>query len=1004
MKLKKFKYLLSIGATALAIAPIASLTINANNNAIVKTNVANNSEESQEASPASTVTPITQPENGTIDPATLSPAGNDLYNEYNFADGYIVKDLTNKKISFYNWFKQEVWSITVDNTLIANFPTDKEITSMNVKGALTDKGAYDTKLFVYGNFGEKAAAAQTAVLVTETKTDSTTGSYLFELDMINGTYIQNSLITNTTGTDGSRAQNEIPASSSEGESATNGKTTLISDINQLTVIDNNTLVVTSPFNNTDNNNNKSAANAQNNFYFNVSIITLNSDTAPTVSSQTVTLGGVNGNTQQFGATMGEVLGVIKKDNNYLFAVSYFGSDNGTDEQNTVLSVFFLYFSADSSSNALSPANFSETGAFNNAAGSTFWDNAQIATISPASIKSGSSNGTGINIQDYQNYLDTHATNFSVVYSGGATDPQMYISLNWDSTDLTPNVNSTTTTTMVTSYNKVISATFKAEDSNNTPVLGTYSLNAVTSGGPGTLTYLGISNLVSTRVDLSANQDGSNISKPYAVAVASGASGGQTTLYFNVAPLETLSNNTGGGGSGIDNTATYASSGKWYNSKDVYNTTTTTSSSTNNKMDWQLQFIPTTNLDNPDNFYGYITTGIENDGSVSYNENFFSIQKTNTSYAATDYGLVDYQFGITDTELKQIYKPAASTDKTLSPNSFATETTKNAIIADLAQVLSYKVSEDSNKTVSATSTTDGKLNITTSQITNQNTQGLVVNSDAGTITGSISYDVPNWWNNKTTTITIPVDLQLSKGSDFSTANLASSVSQGDNSVADWLQAKYSFDSLFPTGSTSASDQLVSFVKDILNTASLGSATDNQTLRTILINSLPNSSTTPTEGDGQEAGSQGNGSGGQEEGEVAAKSVKLQAEEQPATTDAAIQVGSYISVTPDNTNKKATVSIDLSSATGLTANPVTMDFQNFSGTLDPSSEGYTNYDAWSGHQSPAEEQTGNNTSQTTNDNSSSSLSGGAIAGIIIAVLVVIALIIGIYFFVKKRKNIQ
>ncbi|MCF0218136.1 MAG: hypothetical protein HUJ42_03805, partial [Malacoplasma sp.] len=449
----------------------------------------------------------------------------------------------------------------------------------------------------------------------------------------------------------------------------------------------------------------------------------------------------------------------------------------------------------------------------------------------------------------------------------------------------------------------------------------------------------------------------------------------------------------------------------FGTTDLYTTDgqAVSSSGTSNvqKMDWQLQFIPgngTKTSDSIDNYYGYITTGYENsDKKVDYQENFISLPATGTkNVLAGELDLTGYEFGITDDQIASTYKALTENDTTISPNSFASDATKNALIANLSQAYTYTATDNTDPTKAAVKADSWQA---VSDVT-WDSANLTNDEANGTISGSISYSLKNWWNDETTKVVRNINLQLSKATDFSTANLASSLTEGtDKTVQDWLQAKYSFDTLFPTVQTGASDQLVSFVKDILTTANLGSSSDSNTLRKILINSLPNSSTTPTAGEeGQNAG----GTEGNENTEsVQQSSAKLHSTGESSTD---IKVGDYVTVTPGaDANSATTVKLDLSSATGLTsAAPVTMTFQNFTGSIDASSPEYTSYDSWSGHPAPAEEQqegqTGDNTSQTTNDNSSSSLSGGAIAGIIIAVLVVIALIIGIYFFVKKRKNIQ
>ena len=1034
MKLKKFKYLLSIGATALAIAPIASLAINATNNAIVKTNVVNTAESSTGSETDATSALIVPTEiktgDANLDPATLSPAPNDLYNDYNYESGYVVKSgintsdtssNTSPNISFYNWFKKKVWSL--DLTSI-NGLSGKTFKTVNVRGALTSDGTYDTKLFVYGNFAStQFEATASSASTTVTTPTPTSGSFVFEVDMTNGAYIENSLVTNNTGTSATDSQDTT--------------TTLIPDANNLTVVDANTVIVTSIFKNTDQNN-------KSDFSFGVSQIEFNevtddSTNTPSVSSQNVTFGAnaVTDGSETITATLGQVLGVIKKDNDYLFAFSGMGVDNGQGAQSPGAAVYFWNFNNTNNNNDvdtnklnLSSDKFTETkslGGTNIDNRDLAFDSVPVSTDSVSDVKSGAGKDTkanGATIQDYQNYLLNKANNFSVVYSGTIENPEMYISFNWDSTDLTGNAASTFN-------NKVIAAQFSTTTTTttgttNTPILGTYSVTTTTNGTNGVqsgLTYLGISNLVSTRI----KPDGSEtIAPPYAVVVAYGTSRSNQRIWFNMASLGSELTKNSSSSDSNDNPVNYVSTSKWYCSDDIYMAGITTSGTANN-IDWYLQFIPNNGVGEGEatakTFYGYISTGTETNNAVALQENFISFPGNNTNAAVTDLSgattnttatvaaLKGYQFGITDDQLQSTYKAATidDTTTTIDPNSIATEATKNAIIANLSQVYSYNVSEDGNKTVT------GWAQDTTTTASIADASGLVVDAANGTISGTLTYKVKNYWNNGTTPISITIPtLQLSKPADYSfdlSGNNALDDSNTDpKSVAKWLEAKYSFEKLFPSdagSSTTASADLISFLKDLLTNANMGA-----TLKAILINSLSQTSTNTATTDGTNQGSGGEG------GTTQQSSVKLQADSEStgSATDAAIKVGQYITVTPNSTDKSVAVGYDLSAANLSTSDTSTnqagikgtLNFKGFTGTIDPNSTNYNSYQNWSGESSPADNAPtpgADTTPQTpTNNDSSSSLSGGAIAGIIIAVLVVIALIIGIYFFVKKRKSIQ
>ena len=145
MKLRKYKWLLSLTTIAAVLTPVAILNSNNNTNGyqISKQSVKNNADTESTSSIPKTLTES--------EVNALAPDPEDLYNEYAFASGYVIKDETSRIIYFYNWFKEEMWHVTI--TAIPNFPK-QTIASMNVKGALTSTGAFDTKLFVYGNFAE----------------------------------------------------------------------------------------------------------------------------------------------------------------------------------------------------------------------------------------------------------------------------------------------------------------------------------------------------------------------------------------------------------------------------------------------------------------------------------------------------------------------------------------------------------------------------------------------------------------------------------------------------------------------------------------------------------------------------------------------------------------------------------------------------------------------------------------------------------------------------------
>ena len=105
----------------------------------------------------------------TINSKNLVPNANDLYNQYNFDNGYIVvsDDLSNPEITFYNWFKQKEWEfdLTTQISQIAN----KSIATLKVKQF------NNSNVLVYGNTNDNCA-------------------YLFLIDSTSGTIVKNSLI------------------------------------------------------------------------------------------------------------------------------------------------------------------------------------------------------------------------------------------------------------------------------------------------------------------------------------------------------------------------------------------------------------------------------------------------------------------------------------------------------------------------------------------------------------------------------------------------------------------------------------------------------------------------------------------------------------------------------------------------------------------------------------------------------------------------------------------
>ena len=112
MKIRKYKWLLSLTTIAAVLTPVAIFNGNNNNNtngySIEKQRVKNNADTDSQESGESTST-LQIPESVSMaDISHLAPNADDLYNEYAYDSGYVIKDETNHMIYFYSWFKEEI--------------------------------------------------------------------------------------------------------------------------------------------------------------------------------------------------------------------------------------------------------------------------------------------------------------------------------------------------------------------------------------------------------------------------------------------------------------------------------------------------------------------------------------------------------------------------------------------------------------------------------------------------------------------------------------------------------------------------------------------------------------------------------------------------------------------------------------------------------------------------------------------------------------------------------
>ena len=1018
MKIRKYKWLLSLTTIAAVLTPVAIFNGNNNTNgySIEKQSVKNNADTDSQENGESTST-LQIPESVSMaDISHLAPNADDLYNEYAYDSGYVIKDETSHTIYFYNWFKEELWNVTLNHTSISGFPS-KTVKTMNVKGALTSTGSYDTKLFVYGNFSDG-------------------GSYLFELDMTNGALIENSLITNTN-----EAAAETTGTESSSQTTQTVDTSLISDANLLTVIDQNTIIVTqknvkhttTTSEGSSSSSSSSSFNGDNLISF--SEIKFNDgSSSPTIT----TYKDVSIYKGSSAYMFGEILGVISTNNQYLFAVNAIGAVSSNTKY--AVSVYEFYFKKSTASSeestdqetsttdTLVATNFNETSPLQNnptASGAAFDSLPFSNMINPSFFDSSSSSQTITDTNKLQSYLNDKCNNFSVKYTGTIEKPKMLISLNWDSTDLTLSPGEENGANNNNGYNKILVSTLDdSTDSSAGPKLATYTISTSTNL-QASLTYLGISNLIYTR-------DANVV--PYAVCVAAGASGGKSTLYFNFVKLDAeLTNTTASTGNNNNNVnfevnSSSSSSNYWFNSEDIIANSTSyssSSSSSTNKIDFFLNFIPGTGMkqtsqegqdssSTTSNYFGYISTGSENNESkkVDYQENYFSIPSKITSASQipiTDLKLNDFEWLDINSLLTE-FKPTASTDSTINSNSFATKATIDAINAKLGaltdQVVPFTVDYP----------TGDKTDGTTNAISETNNPYSNVIDKSQTIIDVLQYDtndgliqikpntyiefkVNNWWNDGTTTIRRTFNpIQLNKASDFAfqTNNISTIAdSNADNTaIADYVEAKYPI-ATFTKDSAEFKANFKNFISDSLS--QLSDTDLGATLKQILLNSIDSA----VNGSAQSAQNE-------------SKSVTLHSVADQANS---YDVGQYIKVSTDNASNSVTITYDLSS-TGIpsgdntTIVPITLTYKNFSSDANPSN--FATYDTWvqdkQSQNTPVTPQPGdnNNPSQTPDNNNnnnnatSSQLEGWKIALIVIAVVLVIMLIVGLYFWMKKRNG--
>ncbi|MCF0217948.1 MAG: hypothetical protein HUJ42_02780 [Malacoplasma sp.] len=1001
MKIRKYKWLLSLTTIAAVLTPIAIFNgSNQNNTGVIsKLNAVNNAESEIATTPAIPESvPIAQINH-------LAPNADDLYNEYAYDSGYVIKDETNHMIYFYSWFKEEIWHVTL--SAIPSFPTDKTISTMNVKGALKADATFDTKLFVYGNFQDG-------------------GSYLFELDMTNGSLIENSLITNTT------VDNSVEDEASGTKPDPTNNSNLISDANLLTVIDANTVIVTPKNIHHTTTTTGSGDQGSNLISFSEIKFTQDDKTAPTITTfENIDLG-----TSSLW-TYGQIIGVIYSNNRYMFATTAIGAVNSN--KNYAVSVFEWYLKKSDSDGSFSvtATNFNQTSSIGGNTTNKSFDYMYMSKGIELTDVDASSSSVSTDVATLQKYLDEKCSNFSVKYTGSIEKPRMLISLNWDSTNLTLSTNGNNGSDSNNGYNKILVSTFD-DGANGTgdPKLATYTINTSTNL-QSTLTYLGISNLIYTR--------DANVA-PYAVCVAAGASGNNMNIYFNFVKLEDFTNNSEGDTQSstspnditlTNNTSTSSSNNDknfsnnnqtnnwWFSAPaEVLQSGKTYNASNVNKLDFFLNFIPGTGLksgtedSSTTTYFGYISAGAENTEStgVNYEENYFSIPATMASTSdipIKDLKLNDFEWGNIQTILNNEFKATTSTDTIISPNSFATNATTEAIGKKIAELLpkefaaytvNYPTGEDTTDGTTAAVSGDASPYANTVNGATLANPDLQYSQESGIIRvnseKAISFEVNNWWNNGKTVIgqnpnTFSFELQLNKVSDFAFANDAVSKiadTNADNTaIVDYVEAKYPI-ATFTQNSTEFKANFKNFISDSLS--QLGAVDLGPILKDVILNNIQSAIN----------GADQN----QQDNQVANNSVVLHSSDNADPNS--YKVGNYITVNSDTNNNSVTITYDLS-GTGVPnvpTTPITLTYKNFSATADPST--FDSYNTWKEQKQAASQNTpvtpqpgdNNNNNNSNNNATSSQLEGWKIALIVIAVILVIAIIVGIYFWMKKRNT--
>ncbi|MCF0217588.1 MAG: hypothetical protein HUJ42_00885 [Malacoplasma sp.] len=1014
MKLKKYKYLILFPAISAIISPI--ILLNNNYNQTTKASVSNqslNATTTETTSSEPTIDPnITKPDAPNIDLSTLTPKISDLYNDYAFSSGYVIVSGSgnNTKISFYNWFKQDLWTFDfnaikpqetqadndTNNATDANTPTtdtnsfktenqasvvvgglpeggsiqitnfqslfgmnngNKKIATLKVKGGLNADGTFDNKrLFVYGNFANNQ------------------GSYIFALDMTNGSIIKLGSLsdaivslsvqdTKAAAPVGEGLAQNAPETGNKVTGSDNPKETinsnLVSDANLLTVVDENTLIVTEA---------RSTLNkmgdSKNPNTFNFTIINLGD------ANTTVTLNSDNNSVNEDGTTPAPAedeavntttgttvtsyynvylvndssaatsplyyfdgpIGVIKENDNLMFAIpSLTKNSSNSSSSSWDLQVWNFFYTLNSTTKVYTATQYTTAKALTGS-------NTTTTSFDRLTFKAGETEATikgsdsAVNDNNAYAYLDKVVFSSEVV--SNATMQKMIVSMDYDSTDLTITPSGDgTSKLMVMSLNS--SAATSTSPGGN-PQVFTYTIANKGTNSSTAITISGITNLVYTK---------DNSVAPYAVVL--GKSGQK--LYMGFAALNGAINVTAD-----NNNVQLSVIDRWFQL-----------TSNENKTSWEVGFIPSTEYTSTQDkttttsYFAYLVNETQQSSELKTSSYYISVSPSKaanydviSNFSTANYKSAiqkDYQFGITDAQIADKYK--VNQDLTQA-NIWADETTKDNLAKDLAQELYL----DINGSSGAINNNQGLL----TQFINY-TDDLKADPVNGTITGSVSFEVNNWWNNEKSTITRNVNIQLNKESDYQ-INLAN-IDTGDR--AKYVEAKYRIDGF----------NKQAFLQDAIDSTNIGPVLKQlfgYTQNPNVTSSIQTQAATTTVSDNKIADC-------------------LQVK----------QVNNIVLVTYDLTplNIPASV-IPLDQQSGE------LVYKNFTGKItNPSSTVFQSFEDWQKQQQSQQENTPTTATptSTTNSNSSTSSNNGlAIATLVIAIVAVIAVVACLFFAIKTNRT--